>query len=231
MTSDPAAPPHELVRAEEPAGTTALRVRRTARGDVLELVVDGVFAMDSAHVATEEALARLALDRVPGAHGLHVVVGGLGLGYTAATALADPRVTACTVVELSAALVGWARDGLVPVASAVLADPRCAVSVGDVAVVVPALAPESVDAVLLDVDNGPDFLVHTANAGLYTPALLTGCARALRAAGVLAVWSADRSPALATALGAHVGPCEEVVLPVERDGRTFDYALYLARRA
>ena len=217
-------PPTILARADGPFGETVLR----RRGDVLELVVAGVFAMDSAHTSTEVALARQGLGGLDDAH--RVLVGGLGLGYTAQAVLADPRVRELTVVELDAALVSWARAGLVPVAAQVLAEPRTTLVADDVLNAVPALAAGGLDAVLLDVDNGPGFLVHPSNTGVYTAPFLRACARALRPGGVVAVWSADLAPALRTVLGAEVGRCEEILLPVERDGRAFTYALYLAAR-
>jgi spermidine synthase len=215
----------EIARAEDDRGELAL----ARRGDVLELVVDGVFAMDSAQTSTERALAQLALDRVgrPREPGLRVLVGGLGLGYTARALLDDPAVAAVEVVELHAALVGWARAGLLPQ----LADAgdRLILTVGDVLDVVPAR--HGLDAVLLDVDNGPDFLVHTGNAAVYRTPFLTAAVAALAPGGVLAVWSSDPSPALQEVLALVAGDCEEVLLEVTREQRTFDYALYLAVRA
>jgi spermidine synthase len=214
--------PVVLARAEGPHGETVLR----RRGEVTELVVDGVFAMDSAQTSTEAALATLALDRLAGTR-LRVCVGGLGLGVTARTLLDDPRVARVEVVELDAALVGWVRDGLVPDAAGLADDPRVRLHVGDVADVVPAFAPQSLDAVLLDVDNGPGFLVHGTNAGLYTRPFLAAAAHTLAAGGVLAVWSADPSPALLATVTDVCGACEEVLLPVRRGRHTFEYAVYL----
>ena len=215
-----------LARAEGPQGETVLR----RRGDVTELVVNGVFAMDSEQTTTEAALATLALARLPPDGPLRVCVGGLGLGVTARTLLADPRVARVDVVELDAALAGWVRAGLVPGAVGLLADPRVRLHVGDVAAVVPSLPAGGLDAVLLDVDNGPEFLVHDANAALYRREFLAAAAATLRAGGVLAVWSADPSPALAAALDAACGECEAVELPVRRGRHEFRYAVYLARR-
>jgi spermidine synthase len=222
--------PVVLGRADGPHGETVLR----RRGDVVELVVDGVFAMDSEQTSTEAALATLALERLPAGddhHGLRVCVGGLGLGVTTLTLLADPRVARVDVVELDAVLAGWMRDGLVPGAETLLDDARVTLRVGDVATVVPALPAGSLDAVLLDVDNGPEFLVHGANAPLYEPRFLTAAAARLRPGGILAVWSADPSPELRTRLAAACGPCDEVLLPVRRGRHVFEYAVYLARRA
>ena len=216
---------HELGRATGAHGEVVLR----RRGAVTELVVDGVFAMDDVDTSTERALATETLRRVPG-DGLHVLVGGLGLGWTAATALAEPRVAAVEVVELQGALVGWAADGLLP-GLPELPD-RLTLRTADVA---DALAdgPGRWDAVLLDVDNGPAFLVHQANAGLYAEPGLASALAALRPGGVLAIWSSDPAPELADRLAALPGASgvEHLLLPVERDGRRFDYAIVVARRS
>lgn len=231
-----------VARADGVGGELVLR----RRGAVAELIVDGVFAMDSAHTATEEALATLALARLaPDAQGLRVVVGGLGLGYTTAAVLADPRVSTVDVVELEPALVGWIRGGLagpayqVPRRSSaparapapacgVLADPRVRVHLGDVRAVIPAFGHGVADLVLLDVDNGPGFLVHGDNAGLYRPGFLAEAAATLRPGGVLAVWSADPAPELHRALETVCARCDEVLFDVEREGRAYVHALYIA---
>lgn len=219
----------EIARARDAHGELTLALR----GDVLELVVDGVFAMDSAQTSTERELARVALDLLTGTDpvtggrgGLQVLVGGLGLGCTARTLLDSPAVGAVEVVELHPALVDWAHQGLLPELAD--ADPRLTLTVGDVLDVVPRRA--GLDAVLLDVDNGPDFLVHTGNAAVYGSPFLAAACAALAPGGVLAVWSADRSPALRRTLEAVAGGCSEVLLEVTRAARTFTYALYLAVR-
>jgi spermidine synthase len=218
----------ELGRATGAHGEVVLR-RRTGT-QVTELIVDGVFAMDDVDTSTERALATETLRRCPGDR-LRVLVGGLGLGWTTAAVLAEPRVAAVDVAELQPALVGWAADGLLP-GLPVLPPERLTLSVTDVADAL-AAGPARWDAVLLDVDNGPAFLVHASNAGLYSPAgLATGLA-ALRPGGVLAVWSSDPAPELAERLAAVPGATdvEHLVLPVERDGRRFDYAIVFARAA
>ena len=208
------------------------------RGTVTELIVDGVFAMDTVDTGTEQALARLALDewrpseRRPGdgAAGARVLVGGLGLGYTTAALLADERVAAVHVGELHRTIVTWAHAGLLPLPASAVRDPRLTLSVGDVLDVLPRLPDGLLDAVLLDVDNGPGFLIHPANAAVYRAAFLEVVIRLLAPGGVLAVWSADRAPELADALRSAGAACREVTLPVERDGRRLEYAVYLARR-
>lgn len=212
-----------VARASDEHGEIAL----ARRGEVVELVVDGAFAMDTVHTATERALATLALARVPG-DGLRTFVGGLGLGFTARALLDEPRVAHVDVVELHAPLVAWARAGLVPPLAGLLDDARVTVSVGDVLDAVPGLAPGTVDALLLDVDNGPGFLIHPQNAEIYRARFLAAAARALTPRGVLAVWSADPAPELADGLAAACGTVEAVALDVARDGREFQYVVYLA---
>ena len=217
-----------VARADDGIAELALLRRGTPKGDVLELVVDGVFAMDTEQTETERALATLALEQLGGDQ-LHVVVGGLGLGYTTATLLADQRVRRLDVVELHAPLVQWLREGRVPAVRGLLEDPRVHVTVADIVDAVPGLPPASADMLLLDVDNGPGFLVHPGNTRVYAAPFLTAAARALRSGGVLGVWSAEASAELALVLERTCGSCEEVLLDVVRDGRTFTYAVYLAR--
>lgn len=230
MRSDARAPdepePRTVVaRASDERGEIAL----ARRGDVTELIVNGAFAMDTVHTATERALATLALERLTGTD-LRVLVGGLGLGFTARALLDDPRVTRVEVVELHALLVEWARAGLVPPLAGLLDDPRIAVTVGDVLDVVPALPHGRLDAVLLDVDNGPGFLIHERNTEVYRGQFLAAAVRALVPGGMVAFWSADPSPELAEELAAVADATEAVTLDVERDGRAFTYTVYLGRR-
>ncbi len=225
--------PLELARAPAAGGGELVLRRRPGAGhggiDVYELIVDGAFAMDTVEVSTELRLASETLRRLPGRR-WRVVVGGLGLGFTLRELRSDQRVARIEVVELEPALVEWIHAGLVPPAVGVLDDPRMTVTIADIATYLAQLGPESVDAVLLDVDNGPDFLVHESNSALYQPAALASALRALRPGGVLTVWSAGPAPALKAALGTLSAVVEEVPLAVRREGRILDYALYLVRR-
>jgi spermidine synthase len=218
-----------LARADTPNGEVALR----RRGTVLELVVDGAFAMDTVDTSTEVALAERALGRHPAPR--RVLVGGLGLGLTARAVLADPRVRHVDVVELAPPLVGWARSGLVAELAG-LEGERCTLHVADVLDVLGGrCAPRGPwDLVLLDVDNGPDFLVHASNAALYEPHGLAAARAALRPGGLLVVWSSHVAPALDAALREVAGDGDEVgedVVEVEREGRHLRYALYSLARA
>lgn len=224
-----------VVLARAPAAGGGEVVLRTRPGagpagtDVYELVVDGIFAMDTVEVSTELRLASETLRRLTGS-GWRVVVGGLGLGFTVRELRSDQRVATIDVVELEPALVEWVRDGLVRPAVGVLDDPRVRVRIGDITTHLAGLAPESVDAILLDVDNGPDFLVHQSNSSLYQGPALGQAIGALRPGGVLSVWSAGPAAALRAALEGLAPRVEEVALAVRREGRTFDYALYVATR-
>jgi spermidine synthase len=215
--------PETVGRAESSAGEVLLRTR----GTVTELIVGGVFVMDTVDVSTEVELARAALagHRRPA----RVLVGGLGLGFTAAAVLADSRVGEVRVVEIAEPLSRWAEEGLLPAPG--LADERLTVEVGDVRTVLEATA-GAWDVVLLDVDNGPGFLVRPENTDLYAPAGLRRAVAALAPGGVLAIWSSHRADDLSAALRAIPGGrVEEVLRTVHREGREFDYAIYLLTTA
>lgn len=208
------------LRAESPRGDVLLRKRPDGS---LELRVNGVFVMDSAESGSEQALAAAALGAVTVPR--RVLVGGLGLGATLRALLTDPRVAEVVVVELEPALVGWLRADRVPGGAALLADPRVRVQVGDVADGLDRAG--AYDVVLLDVDNGPDHLVHAGNARLYEAAFLRGCAAALRPGGALAVWSMSESAALSGALAEVFASVRTIRCPVRLGERDEAYWLHL----
>jgi spermidine synthase len=210
-------------------------LRRRVDDGALELRVNGVFVMDDRETSTEQLLARTTLEalaaRSLGEDPWRVVVGGLGLGFTLAEVLTDRRVASVLVVEIEPGLVAWHRAGLVPDSALVGAEAdRVELAVGDVRGVVAALPPGSVDLILLDVDNGPDFLVYDANAAVYESPFLTACRDALARRGLVAVWSADTSPALTATLEAVFGSTQELALPVVLQTRHTTYHVFLASR-
>ncbi|MPZ26743.1 MAG: hypothetical protein GEV12_09850 [Micromonosporaceae bacterium] len=215
--------PEVIARADGVLGEVALRRRP---GPVHELIINGVFLMDTSETSTERLLADILLAGQP----RRVLVAGLGLGCTLAALLADSQLAQVDVVEIEPLLVEWLRAGMVPGADQPLADPRVQVQIADIRDVLPAAPPEAYDAVVLDVDNGPGFLVHDRNAEVYSGDSLASAARALRPGGLLAVWSAAPAPDLHAALTAQVGPTEQVVYFVEHPGRTLDYYIYLSTR-
>lgn len=160
------------------------------RGDEFSIRVDNHQLMGSYVHGSEEALAELACARISGRHGARVLIGGLGMGYTAGTALrhlgADSQVV---VAELVPEVVEWNRGPLAALAGHPLADRRLTVRVIDVAKII-RTEHEAYDAILLDVDNGPEALTRKGNNWLYAQVGLNAAHDALRPAGVLAVWSA-----------------------------------------
>ncbi len=138
-----------------------------------------------------------------------MLVGGLGLGFTLDRVLGDRRVEQCVMVEIEPALVDWMRDGTIPHGPRLLADSRVRLVVGDVARALAEAAPASYDVVLLDVDNGPDHLVHDTNADLYAAPFLREVHDRLAPGGAVALWSAGRSPALLDALAEVFGQVDE----------------------
>lgn len=221
----------ELARAETERGELVLRERRPEDGapTSLELRANGVFVMDNVEVSTERALAREALALVEDPRA--VVVGGLGLGFTMHEVLADPRVELCSVVEIEQALVDWMRDGTVPHGPALLADHRVNVVVADVAVALAEARPASYDLVLLDVDNGPGYLVHATNAALYEAPALTSARSILRPGGALVVWSMAEAPDLEAAMRQVFDEVDVQAHAVPLQGRDEHYWLYVARVA
>ena len=229
----------EIARAESERGELVLRERRLDPADgwsggesgassALELRANGVFVMDTAETSSEIALATAALALVTDPR--DVVIGGLGLGFTLEATLADPRVEHVTVVEIEEALIGWMRDGTIPHGRAMLADQRVKIVNADLAMAV-AEARATYDLVLLDVDNGPGYLVHDSNGSLYEAPFVARCRALLNPGGVLAIWSATEAPALAATLAEVFGDVVETRCPVSLQDREEVYRLYAGRVA
>lgn len=202
-------------RADTEYGEVVLR----RRGDVLELVVNGVFAMDSVEVTSEYALADAAGDP-PG----RVLVGGLGLGFTVARLL-DRGAAAIRVVELARPLVEWARAGVTDQLHRLSEDPRVELVVGDIAEELSTGVP-GWDAILLDVDNGPSFLIHDHNQRVYSEPLLARALALVNPGGALVIWCETASPDLEVTLRRLAPEVAAITVPVSREGREFEYALY-----
>ncbi|MBG6097991.1 spermidine synthase [Nocardioides luteus] len=191
----------------------------------LELRANGIFVMDTRETSTEKALATRALGLHPQPR--HVLIGGLGLGFTLEAVLADPRVEAVTVVEIEPRLVEWMRAGRIPHGPGLLADERVHVEVADVAVVLRESRPETYDVVLLDVDNGPGYLVHDANGALYEAPALADARRATTPGGSVVVWSAAEAPALLEVMAQVFDDAEALSYPVDLQGHSETYWLYV----
>lgn len=198
------------------------------RDGILELRVNGVFVMDTAETTSERALATQALALSTAPH--RVLVGGLGLGFTAAELLLDQRLHEVDVIEIEQAVVDWMTDGTIPHGPALLADDRLTVVVGDVAQVLARAGDQSYDLILLDVDNGPGYLVHAANAALYGELFIECCLDVLRPGGVLAIWAANRAPELYGVMQDTFGNAELHPYEVQLQDRAEQYLLYVSRK-
>ena len=178
---------------------------------------------------SEETLATMTLERLGNQTSPHVLVGGYGMGFTLRAALAKVGPQArFTVAELLPEIIDWARGPMAQVAAGCLSDPRVRLRMGDVAEAI-LLAPEPLDAILLDVDNGPDGLVREDNNLLYRKAGLHNARKALRPGGILAVWSAWKEPKFAQRL-ADVGfEVEEVEVRDRANGKGPRHVIWFAR--
>ncbi len=188
----------ELDWRETPIGEISLRrrVEPTLGVDVYEVKLGEEFLMSSLFTVAEIELARLGLAEVAADH-VDVLVGGLGLGYTAAAALEDPRLRTLTVVEAVEPVIDWHRRDLLPDTAGLAADPRVRLVPGDFFALAAGEVgfgdgtPEQYDAVLLDVDHTPRHVLHPSHAPFYTPAGLAALKRHLTPGGVFALWSDD----------------------------------------
>lgn len=189
----------EIAWSETAMGTLSLRRRRepTLDVDVYEVKLGDEYLMSSLFTAAEIELARLGLAAAQGSE-LDVVVGGLGLGYTAHAALTDPRVRTLVVVEALDEVVRWHEHDLLPDTAGLASDPRTRLRTGDFFAMARGHAefdPDRPDrrfhAILLDIDHTPRHVLHPSHADFYTPAGLRRLSRHLRPGGVFALWSDD----------------------------------------
>jgi spermidine synthase len=189
----------ELDFRPTPMGVLTLRRRRRPMSDIdiYEIKLGDEFLMSSQFTAAEIELARLglaALDRGD----LDVVVGGLGLGYTAGAVLENADVRSLIVVDALAEVIEWHAQGLLPLGKKLTGDPRCRLVNGDFFALshsaegFDSAAPaRRFDAVLVDIDHSPRNLLHPRHAALYEPAGLARLAGHLHPGGVFALWSND----------------------------------------
>ena len=172
------------------------RLEPVLQVDVWEVKLGDEFLMSSLFTASEEAVATLGLAACRG-EDLDVVVGGLGLGYTAVTALADARVKRLQVIEALGEVIGWHRDGIVPLGALLTGDARCSLRQGDFFAVIDDgigtddAGPQRFDAILVDIDHTPSHHLAAANARFYGPAGFGRVCDQLKPGGVFALWSDD----------------------------------------
>lgn len=202
-----------LDRREGPYGEVVLR----QDGELLQIIANGCFLMDTSDGRSERVLVRSALAALDDRPRPWVLIGGLGVGFSLAEAADEPHWGRITVVEREEAIIDWHRSGpLTPFSARALADPRTEIVHAGL---LEHLSPQDrddpddrddredphpaegrYDVLCLDIDNGPDWTVTDDNRRLYSPAGLAACRAALTPGGVLAVWSAQASTAFADAL-------------------------------
>ena len=179
---------------------------------------------------SEEALAVQTIARLEGRKAPRLLIGGYGMGFTLRAALAALDGHAhVTVAELVPEIVAWARGPMAELTAGCLDDPRVSVVLGDVADAIGAVT-ASWDAILLDVDNGPDGLVRAANDRIYSPVGLAAAKRALRPGGVLAVWSAAPDAGFTRRLRSSGLKVDEVSISARPNGKGPRHVIWFARK-
>lgn len=233
----------ELDYAPTPIGAISLRRRHilSLGIDVFEILLGDEHLMSSLFTASEIALAEKGMAALKGDR-LDVLVGGLGLGYTAMAVLADQRLHALDVVDLLEPVIRWHREGLVPMKTELADDPKCRLVQGDFFAL--AASPDGFDAehpgrqydaLLIDIDHTPERLLHGGSKGFYTAEGLRAVQRFLKPGGIVGLWS-DEPPdeAITDRLaGAFDQAWAEPVVfanPLQ-EGREVTQAVYLGRKA
>jgi spermidine synthase len=193
-------------------------------------VLDRNELMNSRMSGSEEALAVMTCERLTETNAPHILIGGYGIGFTLRAALGllgpDARVT---VAELVPEIIEWARGPMAALAAGCLDDPRVDVVMGDVATAIGANTGRY-DAILLDVDNGPDGLVRSANDRIYSMAGLTSAKASLKHGGILAIWSAAPDARFARRLKDSGFVVDEVSVRARSNGKGPKHVIWFAVR-
>lgn len=218
----------ELDSADAPGGRDRLRLKQ--RGTEFSIMLGSNELMNSRLSGSEEALATLACERIGPTPGARMLIGGLGMGFTLRAALdvlpADAKVE---VAELVPAVVRWARGPMAGIFNGSLDDPRVTIHEDDVARLIRSNEARY-DAILLDVDNGPDGLTIEANDALYAYAGLVAARAALKPKGVMSVWSSGPDPRFTARLKKSGFDVEEKRVRASRSKRGARHVIWLAAR-
>ena len=233
----------ELDYQQTPLGEISLRRRAEPRLEgkiVYEVKLGDEFLMSSLFTSAEIQLARLGLAALEGS-GFDIVVGGLGLGYTAVAVLEDPSVKSLLVVEVMGPVIDWHRRGLVPHGAKLVSDPRCTLVHADFFEVASSRGgfdrahPDLlVHAVLLDIDHSPSHWLNPGNSAFYTAQALRSLADKLYPGGIFGVWSNDPPDAAFTRLLDSVFESSEahvVTFPNPYSGGKSSNTVYLAHKS
>ncbi len=232
----------ELDYRPTPIGAISLRRRREARlgVDVLEIKLGEEHLMSDLFTASEIALADLGVAACQG-EGLDVVVGGLGLGFTAKAVLDQAQTGSLIVVEYLEAVIDWHRTGLLPLGPELTGDRRCRLVEGDFFALARGdagfdrdIAGRQFDAILLDIDHSPEALLDERSESFYQPEGLKLLARHFKPGGVFGLWSDDREdPAFVARLAQVFDQAwsEPVTFHNPLQDKPFTQTIYLARKA
>ena len=232
----------ELDYRPTPIGALSLRRRRelTLGVDVFEIKLGEEFLMSSLFTASEIALARLGLEALEKDQ-LDIVVGGLGLGYTAKAVLDDDRTSSLIVVEMLEPVIDWHRTGLLPLGPGLVDDERCRLVQGDFFAMAasasgfdPGEPSRRFDAILLDIDHSPDALLDDRSTSFYRPDGLRALSAHIRPGGVFGLWSNEKpDPAFTERLASVFARAwaEPVAFHNPLQNRPFTQTVYLARTA
>jgi spermidine synthase len=205
-------------------------LRLMQRGDEFVIMAGTTPLMNSRMSGSEEDLATLSWARIAGRANPHVLIGGLGMGFTLRAALAAmPADVRITVVEIVPEIVGWAKGPLAHIFAGCLDDLRVTIEIADVGRVIGAHK-TSYDAILLDVDNGPEGLSRDGNDRLYSLAGLSKSHAALKPGGVLAVWSAHPDAKFTRRLGETGFKVEEIAVRERHGKKGARHTIWMATR-
>ena len=220
--------PRELIVEAEVPGGPPLRLFR--RGCDFMIVLERNELMSTRMHGSEVALGTMACDRLAGHKAPHLLIGGYGMGYTLRAVLGQLGPGAhVTLVELVPGIIDWARGPMAAVTAGCLDDPRVTLTMGDVGASM-AHSNAQYDAILLDVDNGPEGLTRAANDGLYSPRGLAEARNALRPGGILAVWSAAPDTAFGRQLERGGFSVETVKVRARETGKGATHIIWFATK-
>lgn len=220
--------PRTLIATAQIPGGNDLRLFQ--RGGDFMIVLDRNELMNSRMSGSEEALAVMTIDRLRNTASPHMLIGGYGMGFTLRAALAVlPPEARVTVSELVPEIIDWARGPMAELADGCLDDPRVILVLDDVTAVLAAEAGRY-DAILLDVDNGPDGLSRVANDRIYSMAGLAKAKAALKPGGIVAIWSAAPDAVFARRLRDSGFAVEEVAVRARSNGKGPKHVIWFATK-
>ena len=221
----------ELLGTAKIPGGEELRLfrRQMKNGDEFSIALGGNELMNSRLSGSEEALATFGCAKLASSQP-RILIGGYGMGFTLRSALKIlPAEAEVDIVELVPQIIDWAHDPMEELTDGCLTDPRTNVIVGDVSNII-AKANQRYDAILLDVDNGPDGITSQANDQLYSMTGLAAARKAIRSDGVLAIWSSSGDPQFSARLHKSGFQVDEQRVSARANGKGAKHTIWLATK-